>query len=40
MKKLYIETYGYQMSVNDTEVVFSILAKHGYARRQLPRRTR
>ncbi len=32
MKKLYIETYGCQMNVNDTEVVFSILAKHGYAR--------
>ena len=32
MKKLYIETYGCQMNVNDTEVVFSILAKHGYER--------
>lgn len=32
MKKLYIETYGCQMNVNDTEVVFSILAKEGYER--------
>ena len=32
MKKLYIETYGCQMNVNDTEVVFSILEKAGYER--------
>ena len=32
MGKLYIETYGCQMNVNDTEVIFSILAKHGYER--------
>lgn len=32
MKKVYIETYGCQMNVNDTEVVFAILAGHGYAR--------
>jgi tRNA-2-methylthio-N6-dimethylallyladenosine synthase len=32
VKKLYIETYGCQMNVNDTEVVFSILARHGYER--------
>ena len=32
MKKLYIETYGCQMNVADTEVVFSILAPHGYER--------
>lgn len=31
-KKLYIETYGCQMNINDTEVVFSILSKHGYNR--------
>ena len=30
--KLYIETYGCQMNINDTEVIFSILAKHGYSR--------
>ena len=30
--KLYIETYGCQMNVNDTEVVFAILAKEGYER--------
>lgn len=31
-KKLYIETYGCQMNVNDTEVIFSILGKQGYER--------
>ena len=32
MAKLYIETYGRQMNVNDTEVIFSILAREGYER--------
>ena len=32
MKKVYIETYGCQMNVADTEVVFSILGKEGYIR--------
>ena len=32
MKKAYIETYGCQMNVNDSEVIFSILADAGYAR--------
>ena len=32
MKKLYIETYGCQMNVADTEVIFSILGKEGYER--------
>ncbi len=32
MKKVYIETYGCQMNVNDTEVIFAILAKAGYER--------
>ena len=32
MKKVYIETYGCQMNVADTEVIFSILGKEGYER--------
>ena len=32
MNKVYIETYGCQMNVADTEVVFSILGKAGYTR--------
>lgn len=35
MKKAYIETYGCQMNVNDTEVVFSILQDAGYGRTEL-----
>ena len=31
-RKVYIETYGCQMNVNATEVIFSILAKAGYER--------
>ena len=32
MKKVFIETYGCQMNVSDTEVVFSILADAGYSK--------
>ena len=32
MRKVYIETYGGQMNVADTEVVFSILGREGYIR--------
>ncbi len=32
MKKVYIETYGCQMNVADTEVVFSLLGREGYTR--------
>lgn len=32
MKKAYIETYGCQMNVNDSEVIFSILKDAGYSR--------
>ena len=32
MKKVYIETYGCQMNVADTEVVFSLLGEEGYVR--------
>ncbi len=35
MKKLYIETYGCQMNVADTEVVFALLASHGYERTEI-----
>ena len=31
-KKIYIETYGCQMNVGDSEVIFSILGKEGYGR--------
>ena len=31
-KKIYIETYGCQMNVVDSEVIFAIMAKEGYAR--------
>jgi len=31
-RKVYIETYGCQMNVNDTEVIFSILGAQGYSR--------
>lgn len=31
-KKIYIETYGCQMNVGDSEVIFSILGKEGYKR--------
>ena len=32
LKDIYIETYGCQMNVSDTEVIFSILGKEGYQR--------
>ena len=32
MKKAYIETYGCQMNVNDTEVIFAILENAGFER--------
>ncbi|MCQ2177511.1 MAG: tRNA (N6-isopentenyl adenosine(37)-C2)-methylthiotransferase MiaB [Bacteroidales bacterium] len=32
MRKVYIETYGCQMNVSDTEVIFAILAGKGYER--------
>lgn len=32
MQKVYIETYGCQMNVSDTEVIFSILAAEGWER--------
>ena len=31
MKKVYIETYGCQMNVNDSEVILSILQDAGYS---------
>ena len=35
MKKVYIETYGCQMNVNDTEVIFAILEGAGYERTEI-----
>lgn len=29
---MYLETYGCQMNVNDTEIAWAILQKNGYAR--------
>ena len=34
-KKIYIETYGCQMNVVDSEVIFSIMAKEGYSRTEV-----
>ena len=31
-RKVYIETYGCQMNVSDSEVVLSVLAGHGFVR--------
>ena len=31
-KRIYIETYGCQMNVVDSEVIFSIMSKEGYER--------
>lgn len=33
-RKVYIETYGCQMNVNDSEVLLSVLADNGYAETQ------
>ncbi len=36
MKRAYIETYGCQMNVADTELMFGVLAAHGYTRVEDP----
>ncbi|MBL8984898.1 MAG: tRNA (N6-isopentenyl adenosine(37)-C2)-methylthiotransferase MiaB, partial [Gemmatimonadetes bacterium] len=32
MKRVYIETFGCQMNVADTELMFGVLGEHGYSR--------
>ena len=36
MKRVYIETYGCQMNVADTELMFGVLTAHGYSRVEDP----
>lgn len=36
MKSIYIETYGCQMNVADTELMFGVLAREGYAQTPVP----
>jgi tRNA-2-methylthio-N6-dimethylallyladenosine synthase len=36
MKRVYIETYGCQMNVADTETIFGVLGRNGYIRTHLP----
>ena len=39
-KKLFIESYGCQMNMNDSEIVAAILDKEGYNTTQILRRSR
>jgi tRNA-2-methylthio-N6-dimethylallyladenosine synthase len=36
MKRVYIETYGCQMNVADSELMFGVLSREGYVRAQTP----
>ena len=36
LKRVYIETYGCQMNVADSEVIFGVLGRHGYSRADKP----
>ncbi len=36
MKRLYLETYGCQMNVADSELIFGLLGRDGYVRTDLP----
>jgi|GEM_PF-5895834 len=35
-RKLYVETYGCQMNVNDTEIVQGVMNNHGYTMTDTP----
>src|SRR2546425_9466225 len=36
MRRVYIETYGCQMNVSDSELIFGVLGREGYVRTEDP----